>query len=58
MTAYLMPKFSNDAPKKRVIKTFELLGFEIMREREHIVMRRVNEDETETPLVILQTFII
>jgi hypothetical protein len=53
-----MPKFSNDAPKKRVIKTFELLGFEIMREREHIVMRRVNEDETETPLVILQTFII
>lgn len=47
-----MPKFSNDAPKKRVVKTFELLGFEIMREREHIVMRRVNEDETETPLVM------
>jgi predicted RNA binding protein YcfA (HicA-like mRNA interferase family) len=47
-----MPKFPNDVPKKRVIKTFELLGFEIMREREHIVMRRVNEDGTETPLVM------
>ena len=47
-----MPKFPVDAPKKRVIKTFELLGFRIMREREHIVMVRENDDGTATPLVM------
>ncbi|MBE9057427.1 type II toxin-antitoxin system HicA family toxin [Sphaerospermopsis sp. LEGE 08334] len=47
-----MPKFPVDAPKAKVIRTLELLGFSIIREREHIVMVKDNEDGTKTPLTI------
>jgi len=47
-----MAKFPVDAPKKRVIRTFESLGFRIIREREHIVMVRDNPDGSQTPLVM------
>jgi predicted RNA binding protein YcfA (HicA-like mRNA interferase family) len=47
-----MARFPVDAPKKRVIKAFELLGFHMIREREHIVMARDNLDGTQTPLVM------
>jgi hypothetical protein len=47
-----MSKFPVDTPKRRVIKTFQMLGFRMLREREHIVMVRENQDGTETPLVM------
>ncbi|MFB8792098.1 MAG: type II toxin-antitoxin system HicA family toxin [Potamolinea sp.] len=47
-----MDKFPVDIPKARVIRTLELLGFVIVREREHIVMVRENEDGTRTPLTM------
>jgi len=36
--------FPVDAPKVKVIKTFELLGFSLVREREHIAMIRENAE--------------
>ncbi|GET39027.1 hypothetical protein MiSe_37870 [Microseira wollei NIES-4236] len=41
-----MPKFPVDAAKAKVIKALQLLGFQIVREREHISMVRDNEDGT------------
>ncbi len=47
-----MPKFPIDAPKQRVIKSLEKLGFQLVREKEHISMIRFNPDETKTPLTM------
>jgi len=46
----LMPKFPVDAPKQRVVKSPEILGFKMIREREHISMERINTDGTKTLL--------
>ena len=47
-----MPKFPVDAPKQKVIKTFEVLGFTLIREKEHISMERSNPDGSKTPLTM------
>ncbi|WP_017294920.1 type II toxin-antitoxin system HicA family toxin [Geminocystis herdmanii] len=47
-----MAKFPIDAPKSKIIKTLEKLGFKIVREREHIAMIRENENGTTTPLTL------
>jgi predicted RNA binding protein YcfA (HicA-like mRNA interferase family) len=47
-----MSKFPIDAPKKKVVKALEMLGFQMVREREHIAMIRENPDGTKTPLTM------
>ncbi len=47
-----MAKFPVDASKQRVIKALNALGFQMLREKEHISMVRVNPDGTTTPLTM------
>jgi len=47
-----MPKFPVDAPIRKVVKTFEFLGFQLVREGNHIAMIRQNPDGTRTPLTM------
>ena len=45
-------KFPRDAPKGKVIKTFEALGFKLVRVESHISMVRENPDGSKTPLTM------
>ena len=47
-----MTKFPRDVPKRKVIKALEALGFETIREGNHISMRRINPDGSKTPLTM------
>ena len=47
-----MAKFPVDAPKSKVVKALGLLGFRVVREREHVAMARDNLDGTQTPLTL------
>ncbi|KUK29662.1 type II toxin-antitoxin system HicA family toxin [Methermicoccus shengliensis] len=45
-------KFPKDAPKRKVIKALEGLGFKIVRVGNHISMVKENPDGTKTPLTM------
>jgi predicted RNA binding protein YcfA (HicA-like mRNA interferase family) len=47
-----MPKFPVDAPKRKVVRALEALGFRVVQEREHIAMLRENADGSRTPLTM------
>jgi len=47
-----MSKFPVDAPIRKVVKSFERLGFDIVREGNHIAMLKENPDGIRTPLTM------
>lgn len=44
-------KFPVDAPNYRVRRAFQLLGFKIVQEGNHLIFEHTNPDGTNTPLV-------
>jgi predicted RNA binding protein YcfA (HicA-like mRNA interferase family) len=47
-----MSKFPVDAPIRKVVNALEQLGFNIIREGNHIAMLRQNPDGSKTPLTM------
>lgn len=47
-----MTRFPRDAPRDRVVRALEGLGFHIVREGSHIAMLRLNADGSRTPLTM------
>ncbi len=47
-----MPRFPVDAPKNRVVRALEQLGYRPIRERNHICMARENPDGSRSILVL------
>ena len=47
-----MSKFPVDAPRRKVIKALGLLGFKVIRQKEHIPLVRENPDGIKTPLTM------
>jgi hypothetical protein len=47
-----MAEFPRDARKQKVLAALCELGFDVVREAEHIALRRSNPDGTVTPMTI------
>ncbi len=47
-----MGKFPVDAPNRKVVKALQSLGFQLVREGNHVVMAKPNPDGTTTPLTM------
>ncbi|MBW2561445.1 MAG: type II toxin-antitoxin system HicA family toxin [Deltaproteobacteria bacterium] len=47
-----MAKFPVDVSVEKIIRIFELLGFNLVRKGNHIAMVRENADGTRTPMTI------
>jgi len=48
----MTPRLPVDAPRSRVVRALQTLGFRIVREGNHIAMIRDNADGTRTPLTL------
>ncbi|MCY3812253.1 MAG: type II toxin-antitoxin system HicA family toxin [Gammaproteobacteria bacterium] len=47
-----MTRFPKDAPRRKVVRALGELGFQVVREGNHIAMQRKNDDGTVTPLTM------
>lgn len=45
-------RFPRDAPIARVLKALAALGFDLVREGNHLALVRENEDGTRTPMTL------
>lgn len=45
-------KFPHDVPQRKVLKTLEALGFQVVRTGNHIALVHSNPDGTTTPLTM------